>query len=300
MTTEMKIKAIAPWFGGKRNLAPRIVEQLGPHRYYCEPFCGGISVLLAKNPAGIEVVNDLHGEVTNLARVIQSDQAYDLYERLARTSFCEGLYQDCRQRWIEGGLEDPVDRAYDFFVVSWMGRNGMSGTQRSKYPFQMVKRFSPNGGDGAVRFRNAIDSLPAWHQRLRKVTIFNMDGLELLNNLHDEPRVVVYADPPYLMSGQRDSKTHYEHEFGQGDFFGDGLDDHARLAQTLNRFDDVRVIVSYYNEPRLDELYPPDKWEKMIIPVDKVIGYSTRSGREVRKAEEVLLINGPIFEKAAV
>ena len=27
----MKIKALAPWFGSKRGLAPTIIEQLGPH-----------------------------------------------------------------------------------------------------------------------------------------------------------------------------------------------------------------------------------------------------------------------------
>lgn len=32
----MKIKAIAPWFGGKRNLAPQIVRLLGRHRAYWE------------------------------------------------------------------------------------------------------------------------------------------------------------------------------------------------------------------------------------------------------------------------
>jgi site-specific DNA-adenine methylase len=33
----MKIKAIAPWYGSKRTLAPRIINQLGPHTTYVEP-----------------------------------------------------------------------------------------------------------------------------------------------------------------------------------------------------------------------------------------------------------------------
>ena len=32
----MKIKALAPWFGGKRKLAPRIVELFGQHKTYWE------------------------------------------------------------------------------------------------------------------------------------------------------------------------------------------------------------------------------------------------------------------------
>jgi len=65
--SEMKIKAIAPWFGGKRNLAPRIVELLGKHRVYWEPFCGSMAVLMAKLPCVMETVNDLHADLINLA-----------------------------------------------------------------------------------------------------------------------------------------------------------------------------------------------------------------------------------------
>lgn len=33
---EMKIKAIAPWFGSKRKLAPTIIRELGEHKSYPE------------------------------------------------------------------------------------------------------------------------------------------------------------------------------------------------------------------------------------------------------------------------
>ena len=69
----MKIKALAPWFGSKRNLAPEIVRELGKHRKYDEPFCGSAAVLLAKEPATCETVNDLHGDLINLARVVKDE-----------------------------------------------------------------------------------------------------------------------------------------------------------------------------------------------------------------------------------
>lgn len=59
---EAKIKALSPWFGSKRNLAPRIVEAVGKHSAYWEPFAGSIAVLLAKPVVTMETVNDLHGD----------------------------------------------------------------------------------------------------------------------------------------------------------------------------------------------------------------------------------------------
>lgn len=58
----MKITALLPWGGSKRTLAARIIHQLGPHRCYWEPFCGSMAVLLAKELATMETVNDLHGD----------------------------------------------------------------------------------------------------------------------------------------------------------------------------------------------------------------------------------------------
>ncbi len=65
------IKAIAPWFGGKRTLAGLILEQLGDHKQYFEPFCGSMAVLMAKEPSQKETVCDLHGELYDGWRVVE-------------------------------------------------------------------------------------------------------------------------------------------------------------------------------------------------------------------------------------
>ena len=80
MASAPKIKAIAPWFGGKRAMAPAIVAELGKHTQYFEPFCGSMAVLFAKPPSQKETVCDLHGDLINLANVLQSDQSRELYD----------------------------------------------------------------------------------------------------------------------------------------------------------------------------------------------------------------------------
>lgn len=62
------------WHGGKHYLAKRIVALMPPHVHYVEPYAGGLSVLLAKDPEGVsEVVNDIHGDLTNFWQCLADD-----------------------------------------------------------------------------------------------------------------------------------------------------------------------------------------------------------------------------------
>jgi len=54
------------WHGGKHYLAKAIIELMPPHVHYVEPYFGGGSVLLEKDPVGVsEVVNDRNRELMN-------------------------------------------------------------------------------------------------------------------------------------------------------------------------------------------------------------------------------------------
>ena len=276
-----RINAIAPWFGSKRTLAPRIVEALGPHRAYWEPFCGSMAVLLAKEPATMETVNDLHGDLINLARVLQIEHlAAGLYNRLARTLVSEALFKTEAALWKEGGHQpasdqpDP-DRAYRFFVCSWMGMNGVAGTQSFNQGF--AARYTQNGGAPATRFVAAVESIPDWHHRLRLVTILNKDAFELLGKVEDADGVAIYLDPPYLTKGAK-----YVHDFARAD--------HARLAEAVRRFRRTRVVVSYYDHPLVRELY--SGWRVIDCATTKaMVAGGKRDQRGRTEAPEILLVN---------
>lgn len=276
--TPPKITALAPWFGGKRTLAARIVAELGPHAAYWEPFCGSMAVLLAKEPSSHETANDLHGDLTNFATVVASDGWRSLYERLQRTFFAEKLFRAVRDR----DPQTAEDRAYRFFVESWMGRNGVAGTRASNTAFCV--RYTSNGGDPGRRFVNAVESMPWWHERLRHVWIVNRDGFELLERIEDADRTVIYCDPPYLVKG-----ADYVHDFAAAD--------HGRLAKTLARFKRTRVIVSYYAHADLNGLYPG--WTQVTFDVSKAMAHQGSRGTNDTRATEVLLINGPSLSQPA-
>ena len=283
--TEMLIKSLAPWFGGKRNLAPVIVAELGDHRAYWEPFCGSMAVLLSKAPCKMETVNDLHKDLINLARVIRDPgQGSRLYRMMRRTLMHEDIFadSDALMRHWEGvplGKLDAVTRAYHYLVASWLGRNGTSGLS-PKNKGSYCARFTSNGGHPAKRWRSVTDSIPAWRRRMRCVTILNRDAFELLERIEDKAGTVVYLDPPYF---QKIAK--YQHDFEACD--------HDRLAGLVKRFTKTRVVVSYYAHPEVDRLYPD--WTQRRIEVVKVLSQGNNRGEGKTKAMEVLLINGPSY-----
>lgn len=285
----MPIKAIAPWYGSKRGLAPEIVRQLGPHRVYWEPFCGSLSVLLAKEPVGAETVNDLNGCLINLARVLRDeDMAVELYGRVNRLLFHEELFREAAESWRRRGRQmandDPdVDRAFEYLICSWFGRNGVAGTESYNQGFCV--RWTANGGTSATRWRNVVSSIPAWHQRLAGVTCLNRDAFELLEKVEDVRGLAMYIDPPYVAKGAR-----YVHDFDAGD--------HERLAHALRRFTKARIVVSYYEHPSLRSIYKG--WTFLDCYRTKSLVSQGQRGQEGKAAvaPEILIINGPEIDGA--
>lgn len=293
---EMKIGGLAPWFGAKRNptLQQLILAEIGPHSLWCELFAGSCAITLAKPAARLEIVNDKYGPLVNAARVLASSRWPELHERLNRTLCAAALFIEARDRYkLPGpvapsvaGVEDKhVEAAYWFMVFHWQGRAGFGGTKH--YNYHAANRYTATGGGTARRFRSACESVPAWAQRLAAVEIKNQDALELAEKINDEPGAVIYADPPYIEKGAK-----YVHDLED--------EQHARLAEILKSKHRARVIVSYYDHPRVRELYPPDWWTWVHVPITKGLNNQGARGRRTSdaKAPEVLIINGPSFTQA--
>ena len=286
LTEKPKVTAIAPWFGSKRTMAPRIVRELGDHVSYWEPFCGSMAVLFAKRPTCHEHVSDLHDDLINLAWVLQDrSKAEQLYDFCRRTLFHESLFRQSeraiRNEPFRAGWGPNTRRAYHFMVCSWMGRNGVAGTARINQTFAM--RYTPGGGHGGVRWQSVAESIPAWHERLRRVSIVRCDAFQLLEKIEDVAGTAIYVDPPYLVEGRQ-----YVYSFDTAQ--------HIRLAKLLARFRQARVVVSYYRHRWLEWLYPrylPAGWTHIDATTDKKLHVQNRRGATRTDAPEMLLVNGP-------
>lgn len=281
---EMHCTALAGWAGGKRRIAPWIVSHFGEHDVFWDIPCGSMAVLLSKPPCRMETVVDLHGDVLNLARVVQKEEtAVELYARLSRTLMAQGLFEDevGRLREVRSYDSDEldVDRAYAYFLASWIGMGGVAGT--AAYNMHFAARYTKKGGHAATRFTNAVESIPAWHDRLRGVTIMRRDLFDVLWRIRDDRGTVIYIDPPYIDKGFR-----YFHDFD--------LILHARLASVVKRFRHAKVIISYYPDPVVDALYGPE-WDRATIDVSKaMVSAGSRDVENDVRATEMILCNQPL------
>ena len=283
----MILHSIVPYFGGKRSMADGIVQELGRPASYFELGCGSLAVLLAKPPSLHETAVDLLGPLTNLAFVLQDDALWQrLLDRLGRTLFSDALFAASRDFCNSHPEPKPpdLDAAYHYLVRSWQGYNGIAGTKRKADG--LAVRFTPGGGGAAKRWRSMVESVPDWHGRLRNVVILSCDLFDVLPKIADTPQTAIYADPPYLPETRGGAR--YEHEFSE--------DDHERLADALGRFEHARVVVSYYDHPKLRELYSLDRWCFRDMARQKNLHAQNRRDQQgVCEAPEVLILNGPSY-----
>lgn len=188
------------WHGGKHYLAPKIVALVPPHVHYVEPYAGGLSVLLAKNPEGVsEVVNDINCELTNFWTVLQNDGLFKYFVRMMQaTPFSESEWEasGCPPEPAEdytsnGGI--GVVRAARFFVRC---RQSLAGRMDSFAPLSRTRTRS-GMNEQASAWLNCVEGLPAVHARLKRVVILNRDALDVIRG-QDGPQTLYYLDPPYL------------------------------------------------------------------------------------------------------
>jgi DNA adenine methylase len=193
------------WHGGKHYLAPKLVAMMPPHTHYVEPFAGGLSVLLAKNPEGVsEVVNDLNGELSHFWAVLRCPTEVAQLARLCdATPFSEELFRGIGP---ETFAPHSVDRAWRFLIHC---RQSMAGRMKD---FATLSRTRTRRGmnEQASQWLGAIEGLPKVHQRLKRVVILNRKATNVIRQ-QDGPGTLFYLDPPYLKA-TRTSPDVYAHE----------------------------------------------------------------------------------------
>lgn len=242
------------YFGGKTTLASRIVAVLPEHEHYCEPFAGGMSVLLAKRPSTMETVNDLDGRLMTFWRVLR-ERPEDLARACALTPHSRAEYLEVLE---DVDAADPHrEDSHDELEVArrvWVRLSqGRGGTQRrTGWRNYVVPRGSSIGMPGYLEAY--VDRMAPAAARLANVSLECRPALDLIEQYGDVAEgMVLYVDPPYL--GSVRSGRNYLVEMS-------GEAEHLELIEALLRCR-AQVVLSGYDSPLYLEAFRA--WDRLTF-----------------------------------
>lgn len=185
-----------PWIGGKNPLAANglnrwIVGLLPPptaRREYFEVFAGQLGVLLAREPARAETVNDSNMALMSWWQVVR-ERPDELRGLLDDTPVSRAVYQQaarvCADHDDDGGPVGSLDWAWAVTVLVCQGMNG--ALRGGGWAFRP-------GGRGHRPFAARLPHVSA---RVRDVTLECCDAVDLLHRIAGRSDALIYADPPY-------------------------------------------------------------------------------------------------------
>lgn len=219
--------------GSKWRIAPWVIGKFPAHKLYCEPFCGGASVLFRKPPSRVEIINDLNGDIVNFFDVLRT-RTDEFIRAITLTPFSRFELKRAHEPHV-----DELERARRFYVRCWQkftgGSEGHTGSWR--YGKAYNKSQSP--------IKNWLnqDRVVLAAKRLRSVYIECDTAINVINR-HDDLQALFYCDPPYVSGACTE------------DSYANGMTDadHAALAACLNGIEGM-AIISGYDNPLYRELY---------------------------------------------
>lgn len=264
MTPVSTTDPVAPWLGGKRNLARRIcaIIDATPCQTYAEPFVGmgGVFLRRTRRPKA-EVINDRGQDVANLFRILQRHYVAFLdclrFQLTTRAEF---------ERLVATNPDTLTDleRAGRFLYLQRTAFGGkVSGRNFG------VARDRP-GRFNLITLEPMLEDL---HTRLAGVVIECLNCQDFIRR-YDGPGTFFYLDPPYWGS---------EGDYGRTLF---SRDDFARLADQLAGLQG-RFLMSINDVPDIRRLF---SWAS-IEAVTTTYTVGNHAGRSAARAE--LLIASP-------
>lgn len=240
------MNSVIKYPGSKWSIANWIISHFPSHHSYLEPFFGSGAVLFTKKRSSIETVNDLDKDVVNLFRQIRENT-----ERLADTIYWTPYARSEYERaWAAQYTEtDPFQRAVDFYVRMMMGHGFRTTGEKVGWKNDVQGR---EAAYAAGYWCKTPEMIFEAAERLRKVQIENLPAVDLIRRFNF-PNVLIYADPPYVLSTRHGKQ--YRHEMTD--------EQHEELLDTLSNHRGPVLLSGYDSDLYRDILHD---WHREEIP----------------------------------
>lgn len=257
------VQPVAPWLGGKRNLAKRICAIIDaiPCSTYAEPFVGMGGIFLRRSRAPrAEVINDAGRDVANLFRILQRHYPQFLdtlrFQLTTRAEF---------NRLIDTNPDTLTDleRAARFLYLQRTAFGGKISGRNFGVSLDRPGRFN------LTTLEPMLEDL---HTRLAGVVIECLDFGEFIRR-YDSAGTLFYLDPPYWGS---------EGDYGKALF---SRPDFQRLADQLARAQG-RWLLSINDVAEIREIFAFARIEEVTTT------YTIAGKGRAREPRAELLIHG--------
>lgn len=213
------------YYGGKQNLASKIVKLIPSHNLYCEPFCGGAAIFFNKPKSEVEVLNDTNKELINFYEVVQRDYV-SLAAKIRITLHSRTQHKDAQVTFDNPHLFDKIERAWAVWVLA---TQSFSSKLDGSWGYDKKRNTTPK------KVSNKREMFTEEYAiRLQDVQIECTDALRIITS-RDNPDAFFYVDPPYYNS----DCGHYD---------GYSLEDYTALLDRLSKIEGKFLLSSYPSE----------------------------------------------------
>lgn len=173
------------------------------HITYTESFLGGAAVFFAKEPAEVEVVNDINGELINFYRVLKSDYA-KLNKAIDESLHSREMHKEAEIIYKHADMFDPISRAWAVWVLSKMS---FASRLDGAFGYDIKKN------ETTKKIANAKEAFThELAKRLEKTQIECIDGLKIIKS-RDTENTFHFVDPPYVGTAMGHYKGYTDADF---------------------------------------------------------------------------------------
>jgi len=252
------VKPIIPWIGGKRLLASKIIPLLPEHECYVEPFAGAAAIYFMKDPAKVEVINDINGELVNMYRVLKHH--LEEFVRQFKWALTSRQIYEWEKMARPETLTD-IQRAARFYYLQKLAFGGKVDGQT----FGTAATSPPR-----LNLMRIEEDLSAAHLRLAATYIEHMAWQQVVTK-YDRPHTLFYMDPPY-----------YGTEGYGVDFELEQYDIMAELMRSMQG----KAVVSVNDIPEMRQAFKGFKRHRVELAY--TVGGAARTGQ---KMGELIILN---------
>ncbi|MBI9052471.1 MAG: DNA adenine methylase [Bacteroidales bacterium] len=251
------------YYGGKQLLLRHILPLIPEHEIYTEAFAGGAAVFFAKDPAKVEVINDINAELINFYQVFKRNSK-ELHQEIDATIHSRNLHVFARFIYTYPEHFTKVKRAWALWYLS---KSSFASRLDGSFGYDKTK----NQTSKKILNSKEYALAETIAHRLENTQIESTDALKIIKS-RDTSKAFHFTDPPYIGTDCGHYCGYTEEEF-------------IRLLKLLETIEGKFMLTMFPNET-LTGFVIRNNWK--VVEVERTISAAKTSRR---KQIELIVMN---------